>query len=200
MVWLSWLTSSWAINWCWDWCLTWLAKWPRPSWACWKAKSAWLMFRRAASTCPCKSWICTWKACHSASAWARSLMTCANSVLAASYSWLRASMELVCCLRRPPVIEPPGMRTSPSRVTILTWCLRALARLWAASIRSQTKVVPSKLATIIWFTGSYSTKSEARPIKPAVWLAVWICPAPRWRAFMLARGRKVARPAWACLR
>lgn len=50
----------------------------------------------------------------------------------------------------PPVMEPPGLSTWPSRVTILKrWpYLRAMAM--AASISSATTVRPSRLEKILW--------------------------------------------------
>ena len=92
----------------------------------------------------------------------------------------------------PPVMEPPGFKTWPSRVTILKrWPnLRAMAM--ALSMSWATTTRPRRLLKIFAYWGSKEMRASPMPTKPRS------RSTPRSRnspGRMVDRGRKVHRPA-----
>ena len=89
-------------------------------------------------------------------------------------------------------MDPPGLKDSPSMVTIrrLWWYFFAMAIAW--SIWSTTRTLPRRYLVSPVYSFSVVTRSEARPITPASFNASFWLNSPL--VLMLFKGRNVARP------
>ena len=104
----------------------------------------------------------------------------------------RLPSRLLLFLKVPPVIEPPGLKDSPSVVTILRLCLYFFPIAIAWSMLSTTSTLPRRNFVICWYWGGTDTSSLAIPTTPGSFSASFDVNSPR--GLILLIGRKVARP------
>ena len=79
---------------------------------------------------------------------------------------LRLPRRLLAFLNAPPVIEPPGLSCSPSRVTILNEYLYFFAIARALSMLSTTRILPRRYFASFVYSKSTRTRLLANPITP----------------------------------
>ncbi len=99
--------------------------------------------------------------------------------------------------REPPVIEPPGFITWPSRVTILYLFLYLFEMPIAQSISSTTITLPRRFETTFLYCSSHSTRFDAISINPKLSSRFF---SSIYLGLIAESGRKVALPWLFCLR
>ena len=95
-------------------------------------------------------------------------------------------------------MEPPGLKSSPSSVTIRRLYLYLRAILTALSTLSTTTILPSRDAATSRYRSSVFTRVSARPSTPGSLKTSFMRNSCLLR--MLVSGRKVALPALFCFR
>ena len=105
---------------------------------------------------------------------------------------LRRPSRLLLFLKAPPVMEPPALKSSPSRVTMRRLYLYFLARAMALSMVSTTTTRPRRYRASPLYCPSTWTRSWASPRTPFSLRAAGC--EKFWLPLMLVRGRKVALP------
>ena len=103
----------------------------------------------------------------------------------------RRPRRLLLFRNAPPVMEPPGLKDSPSNVTIRKVWRYFLAMTMAWSMVSTTSVLPRSCDSRVRYVLSAVTSVSASPITPSSFSA-----AGFWKLLLriLVRGRNVARP------
>ena len=132
------------------------------------------------------------------------VLSSVDDLLSSDTDFLSSSISLLLprrlleFLKAPPVIEPPGLSCSPSRVTILKLYLYFLAISSALSILSTTRILPRRYLARFSYSKETLTRLLAIPITPFS-----LIHGSFSRVFLpdiALRGKNVARPSLFCLR